>query len=388
MENLLRQRDELKAKIGELDRLSTTGTEKILQAIQNQRWFFFSNNKYILMDRDTALIWANLDYFPHERDSIAYSCTKNYAEVKTLMTQINSQRWGGFGGWKLPTFDEFKRMIADKTFPFRQGDKWQILGKSFWCVDYGSFVTSIYLSGEKITWHDFDCRVLSCRRSLVPRNFSATAREVLDIFTRNNLVPIFHDAETTRLYKKIYVDKVTDEIPRMTNQIAELDKKIAAAKKLADEERNLATAVTQWRESNLRFETGLLGELQSVCQKENFDEKIFTAWREEWRAKRFDAEQKFLSLIAFALNENLSDATADTLKILREYLDAVDRFYLLERTKIFLQAANEVQEKSAVTAALDKLTEQFRFNLQKIISACNKTDERNFLRKWSESPAT
>ena len=93
MENLLRQRDELTTKIGELDRLSTTGTEKILQAIQNQRWFFFSNNKYILFDRDTALIWANLNYFPHgiiyngEKNFVGYSCTKNYVEVRNLLSQ-------------------------------------------------------------------------------------------------------------------------------------------------------------------------------------------------------------------------------------------------------------------------------------------------------------
>ena len=52
MEDSLRQREELQNQIRELDELSAAGTEKILQAIKNQRWFFFKNNKYILLDRD------------------------------------------------------------------------------------------------------------------------------------------------------------------------------------------------------------------------------------------------------------------------------------------------------------------------------------------------
>ena len=419
MENLLRQRGELTAKIDELDRLSTTGTEKILQAIQNQRWFFFSNNKYILMDRDTALIWANLDYFPYGKtnNTMPYFDGNFYAEVKNLMRQINSQRFGGFDDWKIPTPLEFWEMIEDKSFPYQEGFNWRILEKFNWCVDwYGISRKSLDDRGATTEIKPRSAYVIPCNSVFVPKEYAQNispsnrfysakekAKFTLDIFTRNNLVPIFHDAETTRLYKKIYVDKIADEIPRIAGQISELDKKIAAAKKLAeeeaqrklaeakrlaDEERNLATEVTHWRENNLRFETGLLGELKSICQKENLDEKIFMAWREEWRSKRFDVEQKFLSLVAFVLENNLSDAPADMLKILREYRDAVDRFYLLERTEIFLQADNKAQEKSAAANALDELTEQFRLNLQKIISACDKIEERNFLREWSESPST
>ena len=41
------------------------GVKKILQAIQKQRWYFFANNDKILLDKDTALLWANLDKFPY-----------------------------------------------------------------------------------------------------------------------------------------------------------------------------------------------------------------------------------------------------------------------------------------------------------------------------------
>ena len=70
----------------------------------------------------------------------------------------------------------------------------------------------------------------------MPQNFSATPRDVLNIFTRNNLLPKFNDYSTTQLYKKIFVDKITDDKFRFVNQLAELDRKIAAAKQLAEEE--------------------------------------------------------------------------------------------------------------------------------------------------------
>ncbi|MBQ3451019.1 MAG: hypothetical protein IJG32_01995, partial [Selenomonadaceae bacterium] len=97
---LLAQKDELKAKLSALDGelgsigkniqdLSGSGLEKILQAIKNQRWFFFANKPKVLMDRDTALLWANLDYFPYGKNNNGtyYYNSNDYCEIKDLMTQ-------------------------------------------------------------------------------------------------------------------------------------------------------------------------------------------------------------------------------------------------------------------------------------------------------------
>lgn len=66
--------------------LSSSGIEKILEAIKNQRWYFFKNKPKVLMDRDTALLWADLKYFPYGRDNNTkyYSESNGYSEVKIL----------------------------------------------------------------------------------------------------------------------------------------------------------------------------------------------------------------------------------------------------------------------------------------------------------------
>ena len=72
------QKQELSAKLSametklssinaEIAKLSGTGIDRILEAIKNQRWYFFKNKTKILLDRDTGLLWANLNYFPYDQ---------------------------------------------------------------------------------------------------------------------------------------------------------------------------------------------------------------------------------------------------------------------------------------------------------------------------------
>lgn len=103
--------EKLKNINNEIDKLSSTATDRILEAIKNQRWYFFKNKKHILVDKTTGILWANLDYFP-------YSNGGDYAldKVKTL---VNNYSVDDIGDWQIPTFEVFKHMIYDKTFPFQ-----------------------------------------------------------------------------------------------------------------------------------------------------------------------------------------------------------------------------------------------------------------------------
>ena len=65
---LTTQRDGLLKKIRAIE-ASGNGVEKILEAIKNQRWFFFKNKQKVFMDRNTGILWANLDYYPYEVES-------------------------------------------------------------------------------------------------------------------------------------------------------------------------------------------------------------------------------------------------------------------------------------------------------------------------------
>ena len=46
----------------EIATVSGKGIERILDAIKNQRWYFFKNKTKVLLDRYTGLLWANLQH--------------------------------------------------------------------------------------------------------------------------------------------------------------------------------------------------------------------------------------------------------------------------------------------------------------------------------------
>lgn len=258
--NLLVQRDALQTQIAAIDAECRTLDEniaeffsdavpKILQAIKNQQWYFFENNDKILLDRDTALVWANLDKFPYSKNSDNYSGSNNYAEVRDLLAQKNSERWGGYGDWKIPTPHELWQMIGDKTFPFQSGNNWRIKGLSSWCVDYKGALAHKDLddSGAMTNIVAYNVNVLPCSHALVPPKFSATPQEILNIFMRNNLVPKFNDATVNELYGKIFgANTALFEVER---QIAALQ---AAPIKL--------TATFNYRQLLAKFDTAAIAK--------------------------------------------------------------------------------------------------------------------------------
>lgn len=48
--------EKLKTINAEIDKLSSTVTDRILEAIKNQRWYFFKNKPHILMDKTTGIL--------------------------------------------------------------------------------------------------------------------------------------------------------------------------------------------------------------------------------------------------------------------------------------------------------------------------------------------
>lgn len=234
------KRQEVAAKLAQLDgklssinaeiaKLSGTGTERILEAIKNQRWYFFKNKTKILMDRDTGLLWANLQYFdwcPNERNLDELD---EYYDLQTVRNKVNSFDGNGYSNWVIPRFDDFMRMLQDKSFPFQKGDGYQILGKQyFYCDDGGidlgdlTYKSSVYCvipcSASLIGGSDYE-------NNVSPTNPNYTEKErlqfTLDLFTQNELWPIFDDEEITELYRKIYFEK-----PKLLNRLQELQTQI------------------------------------------------------------------------------------------------------------------------------------------------------------------
>ena len=350
-------------------------TEKILQAIQSQRWFFFRNNDKILFDRDTALIWANMKYFPYcKAGGMHYSCNNSYSEVKNLISEKNSSKFGGFSDWRIPTHHELWKMILSKSFPFHSEPHWQIKGFFSYCVTYGSGLSGKNL-GEKGASSDistfYDVAVIPCSSALVSRGYSATPQEIIDIFTKNNLIPIFRDESINEPYQKIFTGKTVQK-----NLTVKFDYKPLLAKfNLADLGRSpikyfdaVLSVTDEFLDALQEFESAqaeTIAESLKIALKLNakyVDNPNLTAEENSLLAER----QKFLSQ-RLELNTD-----APKLKILSVKAQA-ERFF--ERLDAINEGNNSIRQLAELQAESRADFEFLAENLARIITEAQKKVE-------------
>ena len=235
---LTAQRDGLLKKIREIEG-SGNGVEKILEAIKNQRWYFFKNKQKVFMDRNTGILWANLDYYPY---NVEYSA----GAIEEAIMKFAENNDTGFKKWRLPEFDEFCCIMNDKEFPFMKctkidavrGGFMSKLGSIIYWFVFRHKELGFYNQFEFIKFKDYNfvknynlpctsCLVegLDYEKNVAPENKVYTEKErlqfTLDLFTQNELVPIFNDEAITELYKKLYFEK-----PKLVEQLQELENQI------------------------------------------------------------------------------------------------------------------------------------------------------------------
>lgn len=211
----------------EIKNLSGTGIDRILEAIKEQRWYFFKNKPKVLMDKFTGILWTNLDYFKYKKGENGAYSTSGCEQI------VKETKLDGYKIWELPTFEDFKYMIKDKTFPFKKGEYYYIMDYRYWYCNMEG------LSGEGINLKDLTvangaatilpcCKTLTCEdyKNNISHNnkvYSEIERLqfTLNLFVDNNLEPIFNNSEITELYKKIYIEK-----PLLLERLNELQEQI------------------------------------------------------------------------------------------------------------------------------------------------------------------
>ena len=240
------QRQEIAAKLAVIDgklaainagimELGGTGVEKILEAIKNQRWYFIKNKPKILFDRNTGLIWANLNTFNYQ-DENGDDYYSN--EVDNIISGYSF----GMDGFRVPTCYELWQAVEDKTIPFhrKKDECWVLLGSYYYICEYNGDRKVKYLEAQGATSELYDNRgnsgaLFPCSDYLIqdtdyqekvnPSNPVYTEKErlqfTLDLFTKNELWPIFDDEAITELYKKLYFEK-----PKLVEQLQELENQI------------------------------------------------------------------------------------------------------------------------------------------------------------------
>lgn len=243
--------EKLKTINNEIDKLSSTATDRIFEAIKNQRWYFFKNKPHILMDKTTGILWANLDYFPYKKER-----ENNYGyDINEAKTLVNNYSVDDIDDWQIPTLEVFKHMIYDKTFPFQDGEKWNIKNEADWfCLsdanvdlfdlnDYKYSNDTMYIQLIiQLKRKENKCCILPCSYYLIKNNnyeknilkdnnilgdtIVYTEKEkvqfVLDLFRENDLLPIFNNDGITDLYKKIYFEK-----PKLLQVLSEVEIRLA-----------------------------------------------------------------------------------------------------------------------------------------------------------------
>lgn len=213
--------EKLKTVNNEIDKLSSTATDRILEAIKNQRWYFFKNKQHILMDKTTGILWANLDYFPYNQSSL-----NGWYELDEANALLNNYIIDYFSNWLLPNEEDLIHIMNEScpfynTHDFHKG--------CFWIIKEG-YATNFANS------RDTTGRLIPCNYSLIQdsdyeKNVSEnnplyTEKErlqfTLDLFKENELLPIFKNNEITDLYKKIYFEK-----PRLLQALSEVETQLA-----------------------------------------------------------------------------------------------------------------------------------------------------------------
>lgn len=237
------QKQELSAKLSamnsrlsaisaEITQLSGTGIDRILEAIKNQRWYFFKNKTKVLMDRNTGLLWANLNYYS------TYKTEKEWYEVTESSDSLHTLELDNFLSWRFPSLKEFKEMF-NSSFPFKEGtsikdsfshntDWYKINDATYSTVKTSEDCKKYDDSGYGCAWLPCSDVLTNCTnyaQNVSPNNPNYTEKErlqfTLDLFTQNDLWPIFDDEEITELYKKIYYEK-----PKLMEQLQALQEEI------------------------------------------------------------------------------------------------------------------------------------------------------------------
>ena len=224
LSELKAQREEILSELKEIEAEEAEGKSRILEAIKNQRWYFFRNNKYILMDKTTGLLWANLDYFDYKAGLIG-----NFANVS------------GITGWGYPTPEELAYIVLDTRFPFRTSPSERRIkdkDKHYWRISTedrnkarGDFNLDSLSYDFNPSGYIIPCSLSLIANTTYAKDVSSDSKIyseqerlkiTLGLFVNNGLWPKFDDDEITELYGRLYLRK-----PELTAKLQELDSQIA-----------------------------------------------------------------------------------------------------------------------------------------------------------------
>ena len=255
LQQLQQKREEILSKIKEIEK-DTKGIDTILDALKSQRWYFFKNKKTVLFDKNSGLLWANLNYFPYgikQKDGSykEYDLEDiDYQERKEKIEEIIAGfDFDGITGFRIPDTYEFENAILDNTIPFSDCYK----QNSFWFIMYENKLFSKYIvfssdlpmrnsylfpcSSYLIDELDYQNEVINTSNSIYTEK--ERLQHLLDIFVKHQLQPMFDDKKATQAYNKIYIEKANlqKELQALEPELQKLQEEQKRLEELAAKEK-------------------------------------------------------------------------------------------------------------------------------------------------------
>lgn len=227
---------EIAAVSGEIGTLRSEARDRLLEAIKEQECYYIRNKPKVIFNKQTGVLWENLDYFEHWKESYT---TDEAKKIRDEYSEID-----GITGWNFPEQDDFLKIpFLSKGYRLRDRKEWWGSSKGYFArinSENGYSCGGATLYGDPA--HAF---IILCTHVLVegtdyesdvaPGNTIYTEKEklqfTLDLFVKNDLQPIFDDPEVTELYRKMYVEKpaLLKELEGVEKEIAAEEEKIRAA---------------------------------------------------------------------------------------------------------------------------------------------------------------
>ena len=178
--------------------LAADNQKALIEASEEKRWFRFRNSKNVLFDRKTNLLWLDHKDFPYgnKKNTSPYSYDDGYAEARQMLEEKNKHWIGNCIDWDIPTVDEFRQLLEDKSCPLFEKETRTIKGKRKWCTQSGCIDLE---RGVDVVSNE-DAFILPCSHAYVPR----APKSTLDIFIDNLLDPIFNKKPIREIYRRLY----------------------------------------------------------------------------------------------------------------------------------------------------------------------------------------
>ena len=220
----------------------------------------------MLFDKESGLLWANLNYFPYgikQGDGI-YSYYDwediDYQDWEEKTEEIIAGfDFDGITGFRIPDTYEFWNAISDKTIPFsdcyKQESLWFIMYENKLCSKYidpssDLPIRNSYLfpcSSYLINGLDYQNEVINKSNSIYTEK--ERLQHLLDIFVKHQLQPMFDDKKATQAYNKIYIEKVNlqKELQALEPELQKLQEEQKRLEELAAKEKETLSSTFDYK---------------------------------------------------------------------------------------------------------------------------------------------